>query len=59
MGAGASLPDVMSAAEAQELLGEVFDAEQWAAMADADGNVTREQLLDYLSGSISAPEIYF
>ena len=55
MGAAASLPDVMSAAQAEELLGEMYDAEQWAAMADADGNVTRE--VSAISFTLSAPRL--
>jgi len=47
MGAAGSIPEVMTREQAVELLGDQFNAGSWEAMADGDGNVTREQLENF------------
>ena len=47
MGSGGSIPEVMSEEDGKKFLGDLFDADAWAALADSDGNVTADKLREY------------
>lgn len=47
MGAGAAVPEKIDITTCEELAGESFVKDEFLAMADSDGFITKEQLMEY------------